>query len=269
MITQFINYQKQVRGLSPRTCDEYQKNLRYFVNWAQAYNLRWSTVTKKDIDRWTEEMSRNNQEPATIKQRISTLRCFYRWLKNEGKLTQNPAQYCQTTKMEEKLPREVDIKAIDEWLSKPARTTEEKRVNMLVALITETGLRLSEAVNIKKSDFQHAGIIVKGKGKRERIVFYGQRTINALRAYMPACDCIFEEWTPDQARWAMYRTIGKYIPRIHPHMLRHTFAMHSLNNGMSLDEVGQLLGHKNVQTTQIYARAATSTLQTHYNKIYM
>lgn len=269
MIQNFIQYQQQVRGLSPRTCEEYSKNLRYFAKWASGHQLRWSTVTKQDIDGWTMEMSNAKVEPGTIKQRISILRSFYQWMMHEGMLQNNPARYCQTPKKAEMMPREVSLDEIDKWLSRPALTREEQKVNMLTAVMLDTGLRLSEALNLRKSDFQHAGIIVRGKGKMERIVFYGQRTITSLRAYMPAGDEIFEGWTAEQARWAMYRTIGKFIPRIHPHQLRHTFAMNCLNKGMAINEVSQLLGHKNLTTTQIYSRAAVATLQNHYNQIYM
>ena len=259
----------QVRGLSPRTCSEYEKNLRYFARWAAEKSLRWSTIRKQDIDTWVAGMTSMNIEAGTIKQRISILRTFYNWMMHEGITCMNPARFCQTPKKAETLPKEVSIEQIDKWLSKPAMTDEERKVNMLTAIITDTGLRLSEALNLRKSDFQHAGIVIRGKGKRERIVFYGQRTITSLRAYMPAGDNIFEGWQPEHARWAMYRTIGKVIPRIHPHLLRHTFAMNCLNKGMPIDEVSQLLGHKHLSSTQIYARAATETLHNHYNQIYM
>ena len=264
MITTFINYQSQVRGLSPRTCEEYQKNLRYFTLWARPRGLRWSTRWKSDIDCWTADMRTSGLDASTIKTRISTLRTFYDWLVHEGKLEMNPARYCQTPKKEERLPREANPEMVEAWLAKPATTRDERYVHMLTAIIFETGLRISEAMAIKKSDFQRAGIIVRGKGGRERIVFYGHRTIESLRAYAPAGNDIFAGWTQEALRWAMYRTLGTSIEGIHPHQLRHTFAMESLNNGMSLNEVGQLLGHKHLSTTQIYARATTKTLQEHY-----
>lgn len=268
MITKFINYQKQVRGLSPQTCQEYEKNLGYFVQWASPRGLRWSTTWKSDIDAWTAEMNANGISAATIKQRISTLRTFYDWLVHEGKLQANPARYAQTPKAVEKLPREADMEAIDKWLSEPARTEEERTIHMLTAIITETGVRISEALEIKKSDFQKCGILINGKGKRERIVFYGRRTMEQIRAYAPQGDRLFEGWTQEAARWAMYRTLGTVVKGVHPHMLRHTFAMEALNNGMAINEVSQLLGHKHITTTQIYARAATATLQKHYEQTF-
>ena len=269
MITEFINYQQHVRGLSVQTCNEYEKNLKYFSQWAAPRGLRWSTITKSDIDRWTAEMHNDRLSSSTIKQRISTLRTFYSWLVHEGKLQHNPARFCQTPKSTETLPTEADMTAIDAWLQEPARTEEEKGVHMLTAIITETGMRISEALAIKRSDFQQCGIRIMGKGRKERIVFYGHRTIEQLRAYAPMCEHLFAGWTQERARWAMYRTLGKVVKGVHPHMLRHTFAMQALNNGMALNEVSQLLGHKHISTTQIYARAATSTLHKHYQQTFI
>lgn len=266
MITQFINYQKHVRGLSQQTCEEYEKNLRTFARWAQPKGLRWSTTTKQDIDKWTYEMSVQNYSESTIKQRISTLRTFYSWLNHEGKTNVNPARFCQTPKLPDRIPRAADMENIDKWLAEPAKTKEEEGVKMLTAIICETGLRLGETLALRKSDFQKCGIIVKGKGRRERIVFYGHRTIDAVRKYAPLTDELFPTWTQEHMRYAMYRTLGKVVAGVHPHMLRHTFAMDRLNNGMSINEVGQLLGHKNITTTQIYARSAVITLQNNYYK---
>ncbi len=265
MIREFIQYLSNVRGLSPRTCQEYEKNLTYFATWARVRGLRWSTVFKTDVDAWTSEMKTTGVKAATIKQRISTLRTFYGWMVNEGMLASNPARWAQTPKLDEKLPSACDLESVDQWLSTPSRNHEETIIKMLAAIIVETGCRLSEAAAIRKSDFQRCGIRVKGKGGRERIVFYGHRTIEAIRAAAPEGDELFAGWTPEALRWAMYRTMGQTIKHVYPHMLRHTFAMQALNCGLAINEVSQLLGHKNLTTTQIYARAATKTLQEHYN----
>lgn len=266
MIREFIKYQNNVRGLSPRTLEEYEKNLKQFVTWAQPRGLRWSTICKQDIDSWTMEMTSSGIKAATVKQRISTLRTMFAWMEHEGMRADNPARYCQTPKIAEKLPSAADMDAIDAYLGTPSVTKEERDVKMLTAIICETGCRLSEALKMRKSDFQQCGIRIKGKGGLERIVFYGHRTRNAIRAAAPTGDELFEGWSDVSIRYAMYRTLGTVIPSVHPHMLRHTFAMQALNNGIAINEVSQLLGHKHITTTQIYARAAVTTLQQHYQQ---
>ena len=264
MITTFITYQKQVRGLSPRTCEEYEKSLRSFSQWASPQHLRWSIVTKQDIDRWTADQSKAGIAPRTIKARMSALRTFYSWLVHEGKMSESPARWCSTPKVAQALPHPADLGAIDNWLSKPAKTAKEGEMKMLTAILVETGIRLSEALALTVSDFKDGGLSIMGKGRRERIVFYGQRTMDACRNYWHGGKQLFT-LSPVEARYLMYETLGREVPGVHPHQLRHTFACYMLNAGMELSSVSQLLGHSNINTTRIYTQASTNNLHDQYN----
>lgn len=266
MISEFIQYQKNVRGLSPRTLEEYHKNLLYFVRYASFSGLRWSTITKDDIDGWTSTMSEAGIAPHTIQQRISTLRTFFGWMVNMKMLYVNPARFCQTPKAAQSLPKPVSMEEVDAYLKEPATTAEDKLTHLVTAIIIETGLRISECLQLRKSDFKNAGIAVKGKGGRERLVFYSNRTIEAIRAYAGPDDRIFPDVTDKDARWAMYHTLGQRIPFVSPHRLRHTFACHLLEKGMPLEVLSELLGHRHVTTTQIYARATSSMMSENYHK---
>lgn len=266
MIKEFLKYQQSVRGLSPLTLFEYEKNLSYFVEFARSAGLRWSTIRREDIDRWTASMSSVGMMPRTIQQRISTLRTFFGWLCNTKGLSVNPARFCQTPKAEDELPKAVSMEKVDAYLSQPARTEDDRLTHMVTAIIVETGLRLGEVLQLRKSDFRNAGIVVKGKGRRERLVFYSHRTIEAIRAYAGAGDELFYGVTQERVRFAMYRTLGRTIPMVSPHKLRHTFATHMLEAGMPLEVVSELLGHKHVTTTQIYARATAQMMGEQYHK---
>ena len=269
MITTYINYIKDVRGLSPRTCEEYDKELRAFAAWARPLGLRWSTISKQDIDAHTAMLHARGLEPSTIRRRITAIRCFYRWLRNEGVLSENPAQYAQSPKMAHKLPKAANIEDIDAYLHTPAKSTEDADMHCAVAIMLETGIRLSELLNMKTEDFMSNGhaIRVTGKGSKERLVYYGQRTATALNAYMRnASGYLFGKYTDIGFRYAMYRTAGERIKRLHPHQLRHTFAMTMLNNGMDIKTLAQLLGHASTTATEIYARATQPRVESMYNK---
>lgn len=268
MIELFVKYILAVRGLSPRTAEEYRKSLSEFAIWAQPQGLRWSIVTKQDIDRWTAEQTEANLAPRTIKARMSALRTFFSWLVHEGKLANNPATWCSTPKAAQNLPHPADLSAIDNWLAMPATSKQEGQIKMLTAIIVETGVRLSEALALTIRDFRDGGIYIKGKGRKERIVFYGSRTMEAIRAYHTPGVVELFNLSPVAARFAMYNTLGKVVPGVHPHQLRHTFACFLLNAGMELSSVSQLLGHSNINTTRIYAQASTNTLHTQYNQYY-
>lgn len=269
MIQEFITYQTQVRGLSPRTCQEYEKELHAFAKWARPYKLRWSTLTKQDIDKHTASMSQAGLKPATIKKRVSAIRALYRWLEHEGRMTNNPARWCQTPRLQERLPQACDVKQIDAYLRTPAKDEKAGKMHIAVALLIETGCRLSELMNMRTHDFnkKEKSIRVTGKGGKERFVYYGERSAQALNTWAKGINGpLFAGWSGDNLRWEMYRQLGNYCPRVHPHKLRHTFATAMLNNGMPLKTLSVLLGHSSVTTTEIYAKANEKRTSAIYNK---
>lgn len=260
----------QVRGLSPRTCSEYEKNLRYFARWAGPRGLRWSTLTRSDVNDYIIDRREIGDKPATCKLAVSILRSFFRWMVNEGMLKENPLQYSQSPKTENKLPVPVDIKAIDMYLAAEPIDDRDKICKIFTALVTDTGLRIQEALDIDKTDidFQAHSIKVKGKGNKERLVYYSNRLVDAL--------CVnLQEWNHgklfngiDQLtmRQMVYEYLGRWIPKVHPHQLRHTFATECLNNGMRIETVSRLLGHSSVQVTERYARLVQPNIEKEYTE---
>lgn len=267
MIKDFIKYQEQVRGLSPRTCHEYEKELHAFASWARMYGLRWSKIQKQDIDRHTAWMHERGLKAPTIKKRVCALRALYRWALHEGMMSENPARWCQTPRIGERLPKSASITGIDAYLKTKAGTQKEAKMHVAVALLVETGMRLGELMNVRTCDFnkENKSLRVTGKGNKERIVYYGRRSAQALNMYeRNTRGHLFDGWTDEGLRWEMYRQLGKFCPRVHPHQLRHTFATEMLNQGMDLKTLSVLLGHSSVMTTEIYARAAEKRIAEQY-----
>lgn len=270
MIKEFCEYQRKVRGLAPRTCEEYEKSLKAFATWARPMGLRWSTITKQDIDKYIMQMTDWKLAASTIKGRVTALRTFFVYLVNDGKLTHNPAKWCQTPKRPEHLPQPAKVDKIDDYLATPAKNRKDAQMHMLTAILLETGLRISEALQLVPADFDFAeqSIMVMGKGNKMRKVFFGQRTLRQLSQYSwRGAQRIFEDMTDEHARWLMYDFLGSYCPGIHPHQLRHTFACEQLNKGMSLTSLATLMGHTNIHTTEIYARATAATAGAEYKQI--
>ena len=269
MIKEFISYQRNVKGLSPRTCEEYSKNLSYFIAWAQPRKLRWSTIMKSDIDSWTMDMMLMGVKPATIRQRISVIRSCFGWMVNEGMLHLNPARYCQSPKTTKALPTAVDITKIDAYLETPAYTPQQQELHIAVALMIETGCRLHEVMMMRTQDFnkQTSSVRVSGKGSKERIVYYGARCKQQLNSYKRhSTGKLITTMDDTTLRFEMYRELGKFCPHVHPHQLRHTFATEMLNNGMDLKTLSVLLGHESVKTTEIYARASEQRIHNQYSQ---
>lgn len=269
MIEKFIQYQKQVRGLSPRTCQEYEKELRAFATWAKAEGLKWSTITKQDVDRHTSMLTERGLKPATVKKRVAAIRGIYNYFVHEGLLNTNPARFCSTPKLAERLPDRADVAQLDAYLSTWPSTGDEEGMHLAVAIMLETGVRAGELLSIKAEDIDPAAhtITVIGKGNKERIVYYGARTAFALQAYNHASrGPIFAGWTDAKLRWEMYREVGPYAPRCHPHMLRHTFASVMINRGMDVKTLSTIMGHQHMETTEIYAKLNTTQIGARYNQ---
>lgn len=269
MIKEYLSYQQEVKGLSARTLQEYEKELRAFVKWASPRGLRWSTITKQDIDAHTRELQAAGLKPATIKRRISTIRSMYKWAEHENLVDVNPARWAQTPKRSMQIPTTAKVAAIDAYLNSHAVTTKAQEMHVAVALMLETGVRLNELIQIEAKDFnkETSSIKIVGKGRKERYVYYGERSRKALNMYKRGTQGnIITSMTAEALRWEMYKQVGPYSPGIHPHMLRHTFATEMIAAGIDLKTLSVLMGHANTTTTEIYVKANEKRLHAEYKK---
>lgn len=256
-----------VKGLSERTCEEYIKDLVAFTLWLRKEDKTWQTLTKQDIDQHTAEMTARGLAPRTIRKRVSVVRNYMRYEQHEGHRDDNPAMWCQSPKIHESLPRVADISQIDRYLSTEPTSSDDREVHLATAILIETGIRIGELLAIQQTDIKREEQIIRitGKGKRERIVHYSDRVRYALEHWQDGDEMLID-MSAERLRFAMYANLGKFCPRVHPHQLRHTFATKMLNNGMDIETLSCLLGHKNVTTTEIYARASSQRMAAEYNK---
>lgn len=261
MITTFLNYLTVNRGLSQNTAKAYAEALRdfaQFVNDRQP-GTRWSTVTKQLIDTYVVEMVAEDASAATIKQHISALRTFYKTCQALGANVENPARYVSTPKLGDELPRTVEREAIDKALASP---TVSKQAKAAIAIIFETGLRLQELLDLRPGDInpEKQSIIVRGKGRKQRTVYYGELTKRYGRAWRG------EENTQRGVRHMVYSALKPFssAKQLSPHALRHTYASELLNNGMSMTTICKLMGHNHLSTTERYAKLANMTVQREY-----
>lgn len=263
MKQEFLNYLENVRNYSQHTLRAYELDITDFANWANPRGLRWSTLTKQDIDNYAAELHKKGLSSSTQRRRITALRSLLQWAMREGKLASNPARYCQLPKAEETLPMGLEKAIIENYLNTPAMTERAKTIHALVALLYDTGIRLQEALDIRCEDVDPVAhtIRIHGKGRKERIVYFTERTIehcahvgNKRNGYLIDCD----------NQRAIRLMMAQEIHGAHPHAIRHTFATELLNNGASLDTISALLGHSSRKTTERYAKVSNPTVQQQY-----
>lgn len=263
MITSFSLYLLNNRGLSQATVDSYCDALRCFAQFINNTfsGLRWTTVQKNHIDQYVVWMVAKGYSAASVKQHISALRTFFKTCMALGKMSENPARYVSTPKLSLQLPKIIEVSAIKAALQSATVSAQAKAA---IAIIFETGVRLQELLDMRPGDINSAegSITVRGKGRKERTVYYGELCRKYGRCWHGA------EHNQREVRRMVFNALRPYskAEQLSPHALRHTFASQLLNNGMSIEAISHLLGHEHVETTEIYAQLSNKTVSNMYQQ---
>lgn len=232
-------------------------------------------------------LSESNYSAATMARKIATLRSFHKWLEQRGSINSNPMVLIRTPKQAKRLPKAISVEDVEKLLSAPdTGTTLGSRDRAMLETLYSTGIRVSELVGIDLSDIDEAGqaLVVRGKGRKERIVPLGSHAMTAITHYLAmrrnqtaeplAGDSpmfINKQDTRISTR-SVRRKVSKYLdivgldPEISPHTLRHSFATHLLDNGADLRAVQELLGHQSLSTTQVYTHLSTQRMRDAYDQ---
>lgn len=262
MISEYLNYLSQVRNLSKHTIKAYHQDLMHFVEYAKRNQLRWSDITKQDLVDYQLELAYENLSPASRARMTSSLRQCLQYQVNMGYLKENPARYLQSPKQESRLPQTADMADIMAYLRTTPLSEPDRMLHALVALLADTGIRLQEALDIRRQDINKAehSILIHGKGNKERKVYYSDMSAMHLNRYAAHhTDYIFIERDQKEIRYQMYAFVGQTIKGAHPHLFRHTYATEMLKRGCDINTLRKLMGHSSVKTTEIYAQVEDAT----------
>lgn len=267
MIQEFLEYQAKNKGLSEQTIAGYAKDLRNFVRWAGAQGLRWSTLTAASMDAYVMAEHERGMQPRTIRRRVAVVRLLLKWARHRGIMDNAAAAYTQSPKIRRELPKACSMTEIRAYLDTPALTRNSLLQHIIVGLIAETGMRIGEVLSLRGEDIrtEERAIWVRGKGGKDRYVYYGDYTARWAGAMSKRVGEIFD-MTDEQCRYMMYAEVGPTVHHVHPHAIRHAFATEMLNNGMPLKELSTLMGHDHVTTTEIYAKMTNARTRAIYNQ---
>jgi integrase/recombinase XerD len=293
LVEDFLIYLRHERGQSESTAQNYHGLLKRFVDWAATQNLsNWKHVELKHLMLFLEhERNRSlDTEPPESTRRLSSesiyleiaaLRAFYRYAENEKLLPVNIAENLSLPRRWKRLPKALTDSEIDQLLRPlPLQTPSTLCDQAVLELAYASGLRISELCNIRLEQLHlEAGFVtVIGKGNKERVVPCGGKAVEALNAYLtsgrprlvtprsPANVFLTNRGTPF-ARVTMWLRIKKRAAHagiernVTPHMLRHSFATHLLEHGADLRVIQELLGHAQINTTEVYTHVAGSRLR--------
>lgn len=281
LIDKFINYLKYQKNYSPYTCRNYYEDLKEYSGFLIIEHLKYNEMTYKLCLNYLSYLNKNNDSKSTISRKLSSLRTFYKYLVEENIVNNNPFLLISSPKKEKKIPKFISYNNMDEIFEIPnLDTTYGQRERVILEILYGSGVRVSELVNIKLKDidFSERSILIFGKGSKERIVYFGEYAKEMIKLYMNSgrielLDDINSDYLIVGNKKSKLTTrriqqiIDDIIKRssiklnITPHMFRHTFATHLLDNGCDLLVVQELLGHESLASTEIYTHVSNEHLR--------
>ena len=278
-VKKFLDYLELERKFSANTVWNYEIDLKEFVDFIVSKDL--NEIEIKDIRRYLEYLNEQKYHVSSISRKVSSLKSFFKYLKAEKMIDNNPMALISNPKKEKKLPVFLNYQDLDKLLNTPdLNTGVGQRDALILEMLYSTGIRVSELANLKLKDinFGEHKILILGKGNKERYVYYGTKCQKLLDKYLsdgrtmyPASAYLFSNKHGNKLNERMIRMIvdecgrkAKLNVHVTPHVLRHTYATHMLNEGADLKSVGDLLGHENLSTTQIYTHVSNERLRKVY-----
>ena len=285
-IKKYIIYLKKERNYSKLTLKNYAIDLGKFQKYLNEHHLNYLKLSKEDIRDYLKYLDKIKLKNSTISRILSSLRSFYSYLVIQQEVDINPFKLIRNPKKESKLPVFLSYNEFMELLDKIKQDDDlSVRNKLILEMLYATGLRVSELTSIKLDDIDinDKSIRVLGKGQKMRIVYFGEYAKDVLNEYLNGhrnellrgknSKYLFINKNGDRLtfRGVEYlidqiskQTSLKY--KISPHVLRHTFATHLLQEGADLRSVQTLLGHSSLSTTQIYTHITSEYLRDVYNK---
>ena len=283
-LSNYLDYLKYQKNYSEYTIDSYYNDILEYLDYLNREVLDFKKVEYSDIRFYLmylkDEKKDNN---SSINRKLSSLRSFYKYMANEGYVSTNVFSLVNGPKKSKKLPRYFEYNELEELFEVPdTRTPLGQRDLLILEMLYATGVRVGELVSIKVKDIDLSShrIIILGKGNKERYAHFGEYCEDILKLYLKDgrlslnsknSDYLFLNnnggvLTERGVRFILDKLISKTSlnKNISPHMIRHSFATHLLNEGCDLITVQKLLGHESIKATQIYTHVTTDRLKEVY-----
>lgn len=285
----FQEYLTVELGLAKNTQLAYMRDLRLLMKSLQLKaDEELLQVSRQQLIAYLVRLKQEGRAASTVARKLASIKAFYRFLTAERYIRRNPAEVLEAASRGLHLPKVLSVQEVERLLDEPnLGTLDGYRDKTMLELLYATGMRVSELVNVpvKNVDMKMQYVIVMGKGSKERMLPLGRTALHYLEHYLSvirpqllhgkpdaASELFVTGWGGPMTRERFYEIIVAYgksagiSKRVTPHMLRHSFATHLLNNGTDLRIVQELLGHADISTTQIYTHLDVERLREVYDK---
>lgn len=286
ILSEFLTYLQVERGLSQNTVQSYRYDLEHFASFLVEQGCCLESATQKMILDFLNYQRQQNKSARTRSRKLAALRAFYRFLLQERRISADPTENLNSPKLEKSLPRVLSVEDVELLLSQPdLGSVLGIRDKAMLELLYATGMRVSEmlGLNTEHLNLDLGFVRCLGKGSKERIIPVGEIAVRYIREYLSKARLKLRKNAWERAaflnnhgnrlsRQGFWKILKSYarkagIPKeITPHVLRHSFATHLLENGADLRAVQEMLGHADITTTQIYTHLSQRKLREVYDK---
>lgn len=286
-IAGFRNYLKNQKGYSAHTIQAYVRDIREFFNFYREYSnldkLRITKIDRTGIRHYLGKLFEDGLAGSTVSRKLSSIKVLFKFLINQNRIQNNPAALIRNPKTKKIIPEILSEQEINDILDNiDISDFYGSRNKAIIELFYSTGIRLNELASLDTNqiNFRKKEIKITGKGNKERIVLLGQRAVDSINHYLDQREekygvnykPLFISNRKRRLSNSMIQVIvKKYLSEVSeknhlsPHMLRHSFATHLINNGAELTAVKELLGHESLSTTQIYTHVELDRMKDLYN----
>ena len=285
LMSDFVSFLQYDKKVSDNTLQSYSRDIKQFSDYIENNGMGVCSITKFDIMSYVDYMQNLGKAASSVSRSLASLRALYNYLLLKGKVRLNPANKLKMPKTEKKLPQILTLNEVDTLLNQPDTSSSKGlRDKAMLELMYATGLKVSEliALNITDADIDF-GYLKCINDNDVRIVPLGKAAIRALKEYISLCrdgmlsdpseTAMFVNCSGTRmTRQGFWKIIKSYTQSagikkdITPHTLRHSFAAHLLENGADLASIQEMLGHKDIASTQVYTKLMKNHIREVYNK---
>ena len=281
----FFNFLEEEKKASQNTLQSYKRDLKQFKSYLEACELHYNRVKEEDIRDYIKELQENGKKASSISRCIASIRSFYQFVLKNKKVKEDPTAHVQSPKIEKRVPSVLTAKEVELLLQQPKDVDlKGTRDKAMLEFAYATGMRVTEIISLNIEDVNlEEGYVTCKNANKQRNIPLGKMSINALREYIEEARPILIKSEDERAlfvninggrltRQGFWKIIKYYKEQAHitkditPHVLRHSFATHLLQNGADIKAIQTMLGHSDISSTQVYMQFQDEGLKDVYKK---
>ena len=281
----FLEFLQKDKKLSNNTLQSYKRDISHYESYINEENLQYLKVTKEDIEKYLTNLKDSGRRTSTISRNLASIRSFYQYLVRTKKIKEDPTEGIQSPKVEKRIPNVLTSQEVELLLEQPkAVDLKGIRDKAMLEFAYATGMRVTEIINLNVEDLNlKEGFVTCTNANKQRNIPLGAISINALKDYLKKARPYIIKNENEKSlfvningkrltRQGFWKIVKYYKEQAHiekditPHVLRHSFATHLLQNGADLKAIQVMLGHSDISSTQVYMQFQDEGLKNIYKK---